>query len=183
MRARGEAGFTLTEVMVVVTIVAILVAIGLPGFQSSLRSNRVATAINTLTASVALARSEAIRSPGGAWLCSSRDGTLCDGDWNDGWIVWIDANEHDGIAQPTGVGDEVIRRVQADGDIVISGSSPAGAGAATSIRFDRHGRVASGNAQRVFDIEPVDCPAGNELHRTLTLALNGRVATTKGACA
>ena len=43
MFKRPITGFTLIELLVTITIGAILLAIALPSFQGSLRSNRVAT--------------------------------------------------------------------------------------------------------------------------------------------
>src|SRR5690554_2596394 len=104
-----QRGFSLIELMVTVAIVANLVAIGLPSFQSSMRSNRVATGTNELMASFALARTEASRSPGGAAICSTENGTACGGGWNDGWMVWIDM---DGDGLPTCDDDRILRYIE-----------------------------------------------------------------------
>lgn len=61
MSLRRQNGFTLVELMVTVAVLAILSTIAYPSFQSTIRSNRVATTTNELIASLALARSEAIK--------------------------------------------------------------------------------------------------------------------------
>src|SRR5690606_27267414 len=101
-----------------------LLTIGLPSFQGSLRSNRVATATNELMSSFALARSEAIRSPGGAAICSTEDGTTCGGDWNDGWMVWIDM---DGDGLPTGANDRVLRYIETNSKLDVTMAADGGA--------------------------------------------------------
>lgn len=182
MRPGRTAGFTLIELMVTIAIVALLLTIGLPSFQSSLRSNRIATTTNELMASLALARSEAIRSPGGAWICASADGALCDGDsWNDGWMVWIDADEDDGSTQPTGVDDRIVRYVQGRDKIYMVAVADSGSEEdANNIQFDRRGRIEG--LPRHIDIQPEECATGQSLLRTVSLSLSGQIKVGKGNC-
>lgn len=174
MRSRG---FSLIELMVVVAITAILLAIGLPSFQGSLRSNRVATATNELMASFALARAEAIRSPGGAVICTSEDGANCGGTWNDGWMVWVDM---DGDGLPTGEDDLVLRYIQPSSKLLVSVVADAGGGEATTIEFDRMGRRVG--SRRVATVESDVCPTGHNLVRELELGVTGQVVMTRSDC-
>src|SRR5690606_41492187 len=99
MRWSRNSGFSIVELAVTVAVVAIVAAIAFPNFQSVIRSNRVASSSNELTASLSLARVEALRSPGGAGLCASSDGAACGTDWNAGWMAWVDTN---GVGRATG---------------------------------------------------------------------------------
>lgn len=54
------AGFTLTELLIVMALVAILVSIATPGFGALTRANRVLVAANELTNLLNYARSEAL---------------------------------------------------------------------------------------------------------------------------
>ena len=168
-----QRGFSLIELMVTVAIGAILVAIGLPSFQSSMRSNRVATATNELVASINLARLEAIRNPHGAAMCASEDGEDCAGTWNDGWIVWISG---DGDNEPDGDDDRVLRYVEGRGNLDIS-AVPTGMG--NTIRFDNRGRS---EEARTLTIRSDVCPDESELLRTLSLSLTGQVKVERGTC-
>lgn len=174
MRHRG---FSLIELMVVVAITAILLTIGLPSFQGSLRSNRVATTTNELMSSFALARSEAIRSPGGAAICATEDGTTCGGTWNDGWMVWIDI---DGDGLPTGTSDRVLRHIETNAKLDLTMTAPSSGTEATTIRFDRLGRRV-GSDRRV-KVKPDVCPAGHSLVRVVDLNPTGQVRVSRGNC-
>lgn len=172
----SDRGFTLVELMVTIAIVAILAAIAYPSFESTMRSNRVATATNELLASFALARSEAIRSPGGAQICTSTSGTACtDSAWEQGWIVWIDLNGNQAI--DTAAGDRVVRYSQPRQGVSIQ--VPAGV-ANTRIRFDQRGYLAGG--QRVLTLAASTCPAGAPLVRTFTIRPTGGASIAEGAC-
>lgn len=171
MRCRG---FSLIELMITIAVMAVLLAIGLPSFQGSMRSNRVATGTNELTASIALARSEAIRSPGGAALCPSEDGSTClpdDSPWNNGWIVWIDG---DGNGLLNGVNDRVLRYVEGTAGLDIEASTKQ-----SILKFDPRGRAVT---PMVFTLASEVCPAGHELVRKLTLTATGQVRMERGEC-
>lgn len=89
-----SAGVTLTELLVAISIAAVLLALAVPAFDSITTSSRLTSASNDLLASLYLARSEAIKRNGRAVVCKSADGESCTtaGYWDQGWIVFADAN-------------------------------------------------------------------------------------------
>ena len=167
MFKRRIGGFTLLELMVTIAIAAILLAIALPSFQGSLRSNRVATATNELLASLSLARSEAVRNTRGAGVCTSADGAACGGDWNSGWLVWADT-DGDGAVD---AGETVVRFTQAKPMLTMTGS-------ATTLAFDPRGRTIGG--QQTIGLRPSDAatPA-----RCVTISVTGQTRVAQAACA
>lgn len=70
LRSRG---FSLIELMVAITILAILLAVAVPSFQDMIQKNRVRTAAADLSDSLNLARSEAIKRGSSTRLCIDVD--------------------------------------------------------------------------------------------------------------
>jgi len=98
-------GFTLTELLIVVAIAGILLTFAVPSFTESIQNNRMATQINELHATLSFARSEAVKRNRTVTVCRSDNATNCNGDWQDGWIVFLDTN-FDGTFNGT---DEILR--------------------------------------------------------------------------
>jgi len=113
------AGFTLIELMAVLTVAVVLLMVAVPSFQAMLRTNRIAALTNELTTALQYARSEAVSRGAQVTLCKSADTAdstpTCQASakWQDGWIVFVDNNGNgnlDGadaplkIGQPSAVG-------------------------------------------------------------------------------
>jgi len=109
-------GFTLVEAMVVIAIIAIMLTMAVPGFTTMVMNNRLSTQANSLVIAVNLARSEAIKRNTNVVLCRSSSGTSCAaaaGGWEQGWIIYVDANLTDGANVQTGAGDVILREFSA----------------------------------------------------------------------
>ena len=133
-------GFTLIELVTTLAIVAVLLAIGLPGFGEALARLRVQTAMHRVSTDLAMARSSAImrRAPVVACPGTGMDGCSGGADWSGGWIVFADP---DGNRRPDTVAE--LLRVS---------DAPSGAGGrlrlgATRhfVRYQRDGRSAGTN--------------------------------------
>jgi type IV fimbrial biogenesis protein FimT len=91
----NSSGVTLTELLVVLVLVAVLLAMGAPAMSTMADSVRLTSGANTFFSSVLLARSEAAKRNGRVVLCkSSGGGCVSTGGWEQGWIVFHDANNN-----------------------------------------------------------------------------------------
>jgi type IV fimbrial biogenesis protein FimT len=91
---RRNLGFTMLELVMVIMIIGILAAIGIPSFKYVTTSNRMTTEVNGLLGDMQFARSEAIKEGQYVTVCTSSNGTGCTGSsgtaWQNGWIVFVD---------------------------------------------------------------------------------------------
>jgi type IV fimbrial biogenesis protein FimT len=80
------AGFSLIELLVVIGIVGVLMAVGLPSMSDFVKSQGPKTAASDLFSSLALARGEAIKRN------ASIDLTPNAADWAGGWVVKVQSS-------------------------------------------------------------------------------------------
>ena len=87
---KRQYGFTLTELVVVMSIVAILLSLGVPSYRSITNSYRLSSEVNGLLGDLMYARAEAIKEGQRVTVCASTNGATCSGGtaWQTGWIVW-----------------------------------------------------------------------------------------------
>lgn len=172
-RSRTELGFTLTELMIVVAIAAIVTTIALPSFNDAIQRNRMAAQTNEVIAGINLARTAGLQANAGGTICAANAAqTACGGSWANGWIIWVDVNRN-GSMQP----DELRGRGEMNSKDQMIGTN--------LIAFDGRGRrvqptVAEGNA--VMEMQPTGCVAGKPFLRTLTVNAIGSVGVAKGVC-
>lgn len=86
VRFMRRNGFSLIELMVVLTVVAILLGTGVPLVRNLVQGQRLTTAVNAFYTSTNLARTEAIRRGVRVDMVPSADS----GDWSKGWVVFVD---------------------------------------------------------------------------------------------
>lgn len=167
--ARPMAGFTMTELMIVLAIVSIIAAMAAPSFNRSIDDNRNLTATNTLVGSLNLARSEAVRRANTVTVCPSSNGTSCGTSWADGWIVFAD-NAMSGTPQV----NTVLQTMQATQNNTFTRT----VGANNWVRFTSRG----GAEQAVtFEVKPTTCTTGINYRRVRILA-SGRTQADRLSC-
>jgi type IV fimbrial biogenesis protein FimT len=96
--SKRMSGVTLIELMITVSLVAILLTIGVPSYKYVTNANRLAAEVNGLLGDMQFARAEAIKEGRTVVICSSTDGATCatanPTSWKNGWIVFSDANSN-----------------------------------------------------------------------------------------
>ena len=108
MGPTGSLGFTVIELLVILTVAAILFSAAIPNLTPFVQNNRSAAQINELQTALSLARSEAVKRNNNVSVCKSSDGASCGGHadhWHHGWIVFVD-NDSDGVIDEP---DEILR--------------------------------------------------------------------------
>lgn len=169
-------GFTLVELLVTLTVMAVLLGLAVPSMVSFVVERRANGVTNELMTSINLARSEAIKRNDRVVLCKSADGSTCvtTGGWHAGWILFHDANnnaQHD-------AGEDVLRRQNPAPDgVTLSGNSPV----ANYLSMSPAGmsKLISGAFQAgTFTI--CTNPAREESVRQVVLSVSGRARIQNG---
>jgi type IV fimbrial biogenesis protein FimT len=152
VKARTAAGFTLPELLIVMTVLAILVAAGLPSFGEFVRNQRLKTASFDLFSTLVLARSEAINRNASVTLAP-----VVAGNWGGGWTV-------------TESGGTVLRSQEAIPDVTFAG--PA------NVVYTGSGRL-SGDTVAQFALTAT---GSNVVNRCITIDLSGRPVSKASTC-
>ncbi|MFA0810498.1 GspH/FimT family pseudopilin [Microbulbifer epialgicus] len=126
----GMQGFTLIELMVVITVLGIVVAIGVPSFSTLIDNNRMSTMTNDLSSTLQYARSEAVRR--GSKVQVSAIGSNV----QDGLQVWIDDNGNKAFDSGT---DTQLRVLEVN-PAVITLAAQLNAGALKNVAFSFNAR-------------------------------------------
>jgi type IV fimbrial biogenesis protein FimT len=93
----GVNGFSLLELILTISIAAILCALVIPAQTVQLNNARSDVASAQLLKAINLARSEALLHGTTVTLCASRDHVSCQGNWQDGQILFLDKNKHGAV--------------------------------------------------------------------------------------
>jgi type IV fimbrial biogenesis protein FimT len=89
-----QRGFTIIELMVTIVVFAVLMALAIPAFSDFVVRNRLKSYSNSLLHTFYLARTEAITRNQRVAVCKSSNKTSCTGNWDDGWIIFVDNNNN-----------------------------------------------------------------------------------------
>ena len=177
---RRTRGVTLIELLIVVSIVAILAAGAVPGFGRAQSVHRASSAVADLQHAIALTRSEALKRGRRVYLAPLGL------HWRDGWAVFVDRNDNRVYDPPSASGgDEVIALHEALPASIVVGNptSPTrepftdvGSPQRTYLMFDGSGypRQRSG-ALNIGSLVITDRSGGAVTLRTLCVSSYGRV--------
>ena len=168
---RKSRGYSLYELLMTLTLVALIVGLGLPSFSGLVARNRQHVEINALFHAIHLARKESIMRRKVVSLCPSQDGRSCSSshDWSSGWLMF---ENKDRDSPPRIDPDEtVLKNHRVDDQVRITSNRKGFTLRATFLR-------ATNGTFVLCD------PMGRTLPRALVVSYTGRprvaVHTTKG---
>lgn len=174
---RNKNGFTLYELLLTLTLVAILSGLAMPSFGKIVANGRLRTEVDALFHAIHLARKESVVRRSVVSICPSFDGSSCTAtlDWSDGWIMFNNRDRDDPPARDPG---ELLLQVHR-------------AGPEVQITANRRGFTLRSTELRATNGTIVVCDlAGRVTPRALVVSYTGRprvaLADTRGnpyACA
>lgn len=134
---KRQNGVTLIELMVTLSIVAVMLTIAVPGLQQFMISGKLSSIATDFISTLQFARSEAVKRGASVTICPSSDGATCVGGWGSGWIVFLDANENGAV----NLGETLVRAHPAvSGNYTMASTLVnASAAAVTYITYTRSG--------------------------------------------
>lgn len=117
-----QLGYSLFELIMTLTLAALILTLGLPSFGKLVADKRVRVEVDALFHAVHLARKSSIARRRVVSLCPSSDGETCSGDtdWSQGWLMFVNVDRDEPPQRDAGepvlqrhiVGDTV--RIQAN---------------------------------------------------------------------
>jgi type IV fimbrial biogenesis protein FimT len=170
----AHRGFTMLELVITMTVAAILMALAVPSYRYVTSTNRIAAEVNGLLGDMQFARAEAIKEGQTVTVCASSNGTSCLGAaataWQNGWIVFSDVNSDHTMTN----GTDAILRVQptfTSTDTLVSNNIGY-------VTFNREG-FATGLAATGAQLTLHATPLNNDSTRCLSVTLIGLMTVQK----
>jgi len=164
---KKNSGFTLLELILTLTLISVVTAFAIPSMTAFTKNDRLVTNINSMVGHLAYARSEAVKRSQQVSVCVSNNTdtpnpSCTGGGWEDGWIVYIDADANNSFD----ANEEVIK---AHGPFAGNNAvTPNNVG--TQVIYDNRGYLASNTGSLLL------CDERNGPHgKTINISTTGRV--------
>lgn len=146
---RLSAGYSLYELLVTLSVAAVVIGIGVPEFSDLLARHRQTIEVNALFHALHAARKQSIAARRAVSLCPSRDGQQClpGRDWSSGWILFVNSDRDS--PPRVDAGEEILSRHSVDPGILLTANRQGFTSRGTWLRTtngtfvacDRGGRV------------------------------------------
>ncbi len=157
MSLRVNRGFTLPELLIVITVAGVMLAAGVPSFVEFIKNQRVKTASFDLFSSLVVARSEAITRNTSVTITPSSTTN-----WANGWtITYVDATSSSTVT---------VREQAAMPNITITGP--------TSVVYRGSGRLTNATTPQF----QLTATGSTVTTRCINVDLSGRPVTKAAAC-
>lgn len=137
-----QTGLTMIELMVVITIVALLAGMAAPSLVDLINSTRLSSTMSQLTNDLNRARSEAVKRNRRVLVCVRSTDTTCGAvtNWQNGWLVCYDEDQDGTCDATSATNPNPIAVHQAiNARLTLTGS-------AATIRFNPTGTQGAGGA-------------------------------------
>ncbi|MBQ6657370.1 MAG: GspH/FimT family pseudopilin [Ottowia sp.] len=182
-------GFTLIELMVVLTVLGVMMAFAVPNFREARRNAGLTDTVNTLVSSVYRTRTEAMKDGVPVVLMPCNDDCTSTGtDWQKGWVIFADRNGNG--AYNANTSDDPANAGYNDGPLVFTQRGDVipdyiaiSVGNGGAVKFSGTGFPASIGGGSVGDltitVSRTDRPNDNRYVRRIVLSKSGRVRTCR----
>lgn len=166
---KTERGFTLIELMITLTVVAILLTVGAPSFNTFVKDNRITTQANLIAIDLHMARSAAVKYQRDAQVCISTNASSCTSgtDWGHGWILWVDKDRDNAVDSP---GEILKVRTELNGATTLTSAT------LNAFTFDSRGFIKNTDSLTLCD------DRSGETGRTISILGAGRINTSPVGC-
>lgn len=126
----AHRGFTLTELLIALSVAGILVGMAAPSFRELIVGSQQDSRLYALLGDLQYARSESIKRASRVALCARAAGTPdeCGTEWSNGWLVFVDTGDTPGVFEPAN-----------DGELLRTADNLP-----TTLALDARARIASG---------------------------------------
>lgn len=175
MPQSAARGFTMIELMVVISIIAILTALATPTFTPILERWRVRQSMEEMTATLYFARSEGVKRGGGVVIAKRPNSGTCtsastNAEWGCGWTVFADSNG-DGTQN---AGEPTLQTAPAPNktDVMLPGNGG-------KITVDRWGAF-NGMSATAVTLTPTGKTLSDPAASVICVSSGGRVRTVAG---
>lgn len=168
-----QAGFSIMELMIVITIAAVLASLALPAMKDWQRNANRTAAVTTLLATLHEARSEAVKRDARVTLCPSKIpdevDAQCSGDkdFATGWILFVDGDAD--MAHSSDAKEEVLAAVTAiNKNFTIFTTKGE-----TALSYKPNGRMLTSDKNDTTDFNVCD-DRGADQGRVISITNSGR---------
>ncbi|MBP6683305.1 MAG: GspH/FimT family pseudopilin [Halioglobus sp.] len=160
--------------MMALVVLAVLLAVAAPGFYELIKNNRMLSEVYALRATLNGARSEALAQRNFVTLCRSADGATCStGDWNSGFIAFLDENGNGAVDDPNA--PLFLSKVKDEDELQVSYRYTVGGSSGNWVQFDSRGYAAK-DSQGTFTVCDIRGPSHA---RGLSISAGGVVSAVE----